>query len=251
MATPRSALSRTRTPNPGDPLRIAFLIYRGNPHCGGQGVYSRHLTRELTELGHSVTMLAGTAVARGRRAGGTRTHPEPRPVQAREPVPCPVAARVPHPVGRRGVRNHGRRRLPRALRVQPARVRAPARPARRVRPRPRQPVPRTRTARLRPRRLAVREHVAPPHHRRPRPRPRRRELTAAQADTAPLVRVPRHADERGAPAATSHHRVAELEEGHRRPDARRSRHLAHRCRSASTKSSSARCRTSSASRVGS
>jgi MMP alpha-(1->4)-mannosyltransferase len=41
------------------PLRVAFLIYRGNPHCGGQGVYSRHLTRELAELGHSVTMLAG------------------------------------------------------------------------------------------------------------------------------------------------------------------------------------------------
>jgi glycosyltransferase involved in cell wall biosynthesis len=41
------------------PLNVAFLIYRGNPHCGGQGVYSRHLTRELTELGHSVTMLAG------------------------------------------------------------------------------------------------------------------------------------------------------------------------------------------------
>ncbi|HTL83629.1 MAG TPA: glycosyltransferase family 4 protein [Acidimicrobiia bacterium] len=40
------------------PLRVAFLIYRGNPHCGGQGVYSRHLTRELTELGHDVTMLA-------------------------------------------------------------------------------------------------------------------------------------------------------------------------------------------------
>ncbi|MDZ4825657.1 MAG: glycosyltransferase family 4 protein [Actinomycetota bacterium] len=35
------------------------MIYRGNPHCGGQGVYSRHLTRELTELGHEVTMFAG------------------------------------------------------------------------------------------------------------------------------------------------------------------------------------------------
>ncbi len=41
------------------PLRVAFLIYRGNPHCGGQGVYSRHLTRELSELGHDVTMFAG------------------------------------------------------------------------------------------------------------------------------------------------------------------------------------------------
>src|SRR6476619_1829142 len=46
-------------PHPGDPLRIAFLLYRGNPHCGGQGVYSRHVTRELTELGHTVTMFAG------------------------------------------------------------------------------------------------------------------------------------------------------------------------------------------------
>ncbi|HEX5615581.1 MAG TPA: glycosyltransferase, partial [Acidimicrobiia bacterium] len=46
-------------PRPGDPLRVAFLIYRGNPHCGGQGVYSRHLTRELANLGHHVEMLAG------------------------------------------------------------------------------------------------------------------------------------------------------------------------------------------------
>jgi glycosyltransferase involved in cell wall biosynthesis len=51
MPSTDSALSR--------PLRVAFLIYRGNPHCGGQGVYSRHLTRELTELGHEVTMFAG------------------------------------------------------------------------------------------------------------------------------------------------------------------------------------------------
>jgi glycosyltransferase involved in cell wall biosynthesis len=50
---------RRDRPRPGDPLRVAFLIYRGNPHCGGQGVYSRHLTRELTELGHEVTMFAG------------------------------------------------------------------------------------------------------------------------------------------------------------------------------------------------
>ena len=35
------------------------MIYRGNPHCGGQGVYSRHLARELTALGHDVTMFAG------------------------------------------------------------------------------------------------------------------------------------------------------------------------------------------------
>jgi glycosyltransferase involved in cell wall biosynthesis len=47
-----------RPPGPGG-LRIAFLIYRGNPLCGGQGVYTRHLTRELVALGHSVEVFAG------------------------------------------------------------------------------------------------------------------------------------------------------------------------------------------------
>jgi glycosyltransferase involved in cell wall biosynthesis len=54
MSPPRPA-----PPRPGDPLRVAFLIYRGNPHCGGQGVYSRHVSRELANLGHDVTVLAG------------------------------------------------------------------------------------------------------------------------------------------------------------------------------------------------
>ena len=49
---------RPAPPGP-DGLRIAFLVYRGNPQCGGQGVYTRHLTRELAALGHSVTVFAG------------------------------------------------------------------------------------------------------------------------------------------------------------------------------------------------
>jgi glycosyltransferase involved in cell wall biosynthesis len=40
-------------------LRIALLVYRGNPHSGGQGVYTRYLSRELVALGHSVTVFAG------------------------------------------------------------------------------------------------------------------------------------------------------------------------------------------------
>ncbi|MHB8330513.1 MAG: glycosyltransferase family 4 protein [Acidimicrobiales bacterium] len=40
-------------------LRIAYLVYRGNPRCGGQGVYTRHLARELVSMGHSVDVLAG------------------------------------------------------------------------------------------------------------------------------------------------------------------------------------------------
>ena len=47
-----------RPAEPGK-LRIAFLIYRGNPRCGGQGVYTRHLSRELVNLGHSVEGVSG------------------------------------------------------------------------------------------------------------------------------------------------------------------------------------------------
>ena len=43
----------------GRPLRIALLSYRSKPHCGGQGVYVRHLSRELTALGHEVEVLSG------------------------------------------------------------------------------------------------------------------------------------------------------------------------------------------------
>jgi glycosyltransferase involved in cell wall biosynthesis len=46
-------------PKPGDPLRIAYLCYRGNPHVGGQGVYTRHLTREIANLGHEVEVFSG------------------------------------------------------------------------------------------------------------------------------------------------------------------------------------------------
>ena len=46
-------------PSQPESLRIAWLVYRGNPHCGGQGVYTRYLARELTELGHQVTVLSG------------------------------------------------------------------------------------------------------------------------------------------------------------------------------------------------
>jgi hypothetical protein len=47
------------TPARNDPLRIALLVYRGNPRSGGQGVYVRHLSEELVELGHEVTVFSG------------------------------------------------------------------------------------------------------------------------------------------------------------------------------------------------
>ncbi len=42
-----------------DSLRICLISYRSNPHCGGQGVYIRNLSRALTDLGHDVEVVAG------------------------------------------------------------------------------------------------------------------------------------------------------------------------------------------------
>ena len=45
--------------DPNGPLRIAYLTYRGKPHVGGQGVYTRHLTKALVDLGHQVEVYGG------------------------------------------------------------------------------------------------------------------------------------------------------------------------------------------------
>ncbi|MER6116012.1 glycosyltransferase family 4 protein [Streptomyces sp. NPDC001743] len=57
---PRTGVGTSDTgsvPADGRPLRIALLTYKGNPFCGGQGVYVRHLARELARLGHSVEVI--------------------------------------------------------------------------------------------------------------------------------------------------------------------------------------------------
>ena len=45
--------------DPQGPLRLAYLTYRGKPHVGGQGVYTRHLTKALVDLGHEVEVFGG------------------------------------------------------------------------------------------------------------------------------------------------------------------------------------------------
>ncbi|MGW5070854.1 glycosyltransferase, partial [Streptomyces cyaneofuscatus] len=54
---PRTGDSSTSAGAGDRPLRIALLTYKGNPFCGGQGVYVRHLGRELARLGHSVEVI--------------------------------------------------------------------------------------------------------------------------------------------------------------------------------------------------
>ncbi len=48
-----------RLPGYKDPLNICLLTYRGNPTCGGQGVYIDYLSRALVDLGHNVDVISG------------------------------------------------------------------------------------------------------------------------------------------------------------------------------------------------
>jgi glycosyltransferase involved in cell wall biosynthesis len=41
------------------PLKICLLTYRGNPTCGGQGVYIKHLSKALVDEGHAVDVISG------------------------------------------------------------------------------------------------------------------------------------------------------------------------------------------------
>ena len=41
------------------PLRVCILSYRSNPHCGGQGVYVKNLSRALKDIGCRVDVLSG------------------------------------------------------------------------------------------------------------------------------------------------------------------------------------------------
>ena len=79
-------------PKPGG-LRIAYLVYRGNPRCGGQGVYTRHLARELVALGHSVDVFSGPPWPVLDTDDGVGFTPVPGLDLYRDPDPF----RVPHP----------------------------------------------------------------------------------------------------------------------------------------------------------
>lgn len=46
-------------------MRIALLSYRSKTHCGGQGVYVRHLSRGLVEAGHEVEVFSGQPYPEG------------------------------------------------------------------------------------------------------------------------------------------------------------------------------------------
>ena len=66
-------------------LRVALVSYRSKPHCGGQGVFVRHLSRELAALGHHVEVFSG------------QPYPELEPGPVLRPLPSLDLYREPDP----------------------------------------------------------------------------------------------------------------------------------------------------------
>lgn len=59
MTTDSTPATESAPPRPDEPLRLAYLSYRSKPTVGGQGVYTRHLTKALADLGHTVEVFSG------------------------------------------------------------------------------------------------------------------------------------------------------------------------------------------------
>ena len=114
---------------PDAPLSIAYLTYRGKPHVGGQGVYTRHLTKALVDLGHSVEVFGGQPYPVLDERVELHQAAEPRPVQRPLPRPLPGVLGAQDPG-----RLRSRRPVTHAAR-SPSRSRSAARARRELKPR--------------------------------------------------------------------------------------------------------------------
>lgn len=80
----------THLPGHDRPLKIALLGYRSNPFSGGQGVYLKHLSKALVNLGHSVDVISGEPYPDlDSRVGliklpGLNLYEHPKPIRALE-----------------------------------------------------------------------------------------------------------------------------------------------------------------------
>ena len=127
---------------------MALLSYRSKPHCGGQGVYLRHLSRELVALGHHVEVLSGQPYPELDDDEITLHQVPSLDLYADDdPFRTPKLSGVPRLDRRPRGRPHADRRLPRAADLQPARAARAAEAPRRLRRRARQPGARLRQPR--------------------------------------------------------------------------------------------------------
>ena len=197
-------------------MRVALLSYRSKTHCGGQGVYVRHLSRGLVELGHDVEVFSGQPYpevldprVRLTKVPSLDLYREPDPFR----IPWPNEIKTQHRPARAADDMDGR--ISGAEDVQPARRPGAGRAPRRLRRRARQPVPRHRPAEDRRAGPAGGGDRASSDHPGPRARRGRRTLVA-KAVGAPLVWIRRDAEGGRARDSRTADRLVDLGRRHRR-----------------------------------
>ncbi len=151
------------SPRPGEPLRIAYLSYRGKPHVGGQGVYTRHLTKALVDLGHHVEVLGGQPYPVLDPRVPLVKLPSLDIFNDTYPGRFPAYWEIKHWQDLVEIAQFSTGRFSEPLAFSLQSLALPRRPQARVRPRPRQPVPRLRHLGHRPLPARPRD-PAPPDH---------------------------------------------------------------------------------------
>ena len=114
----------------GPSLRIALLTYRGHPWVGGQGIYVRHLARELSALGHSVEVFSGPPYPHLDEGIKLTELPSLDLYRMPDPFRVPKVAGVPLADRRARVGHHLHGLIRRAAHVQPAGLPVAPQPAR-------------------------------------------------------------------------------------------------------------------------
>ena len=202
-------------PRSDAPLRIAYLTYRGKPHVGGQGVYTRHLTKALVDLGHHVEVLSGQPYPELDERVPMTKLPSLDVFNDHYPGRFPAYWEIKTREDLLELAQFSTGTFPEPLAFSFRALRAAAAACGRVRPRPRQPVPRLRDPQARAadpddRHAAPPDHQGPPAGDGPRAEPPQADLGRA------LVLVRQDAGPRRLPAAAHRRRQRELDPRHPR-----------------------------------
>ena len=196
-------------------MRIAMLSYRSKPHCGGQGIYLRHLSRELTALGHTVEVFSGQPYPELDRASTLTKVPSLDLYREPDPFRVPKLKEFRDRIDVEEFATMCAAGFPEPKTFSTRVARLLSGPRRRLRHRPRQPGARLRDARDREDGAAARSPRSTTRSPSTAASTSRDQEPVAQAHAEPLVRLPADAGPGRPQGPQDPHAVRDLQARHR------------------------------------